>query len=54
MDIEPSHRQKRSPAFWVMAGLLILLNLWFDYYHPLGFIMDVVIVAWLVTKWAGA
>ena len=26
-----------------MFGVLILLNVWFDYYHPLGFIFDVVV-----------
>jgi hypothetical protein len=34
---------RRSPVFWLIAGVLILLNVWFDYYHPLGFMFDVVV-----------
>jgi len=30
-----------------MVGVLILLNVWFDYYHPIGIIFDVIIgVIW--------
>ena len=28
---------------WVIIPSMILLNFWFDYYHPLGFIIDVIL-----------
>ena len=47
MKTHSSNRFTRSPAFWVMVGVLILLNVWFDYYHPIGIIFDVIIgVIW--------
>jgi hypothetical protein len=33
-----------SPLFWAVLVLLLALNFWFDYYHPPGFTIDVVIV----------
>jgi hypothetical protein len=39
---------RRSPAFWVMVGVLVLLNIWYDYYHPLGIIFDVVVAVVLL------
>jgi polyferredoxin len=38
-----SDRYRRWPVFWMIVGMVILLNIWFDYYHPLGFIFDVVV-----------
>jgi hypothetical protein len=47
MKTHSSNRFRRSPAFWVMVGVLILLNVWFDYYHPIGILFDVIIgVIW--------
>ena len=44
----------RSPAFWVIVGLAILLNVWFDYYHPIGFmfvvVVGVVLLIWYLSK----
>jgi hypothetical protein len=44
----------RSPASWVIAVVLILLNIWYDYYHPLGIIFDVilavVLLIWYLNK----
>ena len=37
------NQPKRSPAFWVMVVLLIAVNVWFDYYHPIGIILDFII-----------
>jgi hypothetical protein len=51
MEIPPSGR---SPAFWAMVGVLILLNIWYDYYHPLGIMFDivgaVVLLIWYLNK----
>src|ERR1700739_2662731 len=30
--------KRRSPVFWVIAVVLILLNIWYDYYNPLGIV----------------
>ena len=40
----------RSPLFWVFILLVLSLNLWFDYYHPLGFVFDVIVVLVLFIK----
>ena len=41
----------RSPLFWVFILLVLSLNLWFDYYHPLGFVFDVIVVLVLLIKY---
>lgn len=43
----------RSPLFWVFVLLLVGLNFWFDYYHPLGAVFDVVIVIALAISHSG-
>jgi hypothetical protein len=55
MEIPSSDRLgRRSPAFWLIVGVLILLNVWYDYYHPLGIIFDVilavVLLIWYLNK----
>jgi hypothetical protein len=44
----------RSPITWVLVTLLILLNVWYDYYHPLGIMFDVVLAValfvWYLNK----
>ncbi|HEV2287374.1 MAG TPA: hypothetical protein VGR81_00310 [Candidatus Acidoferrales bacterium] len=35
----------RSPVFWVIVVLVLLLNAWFDYHVPLGVAFDVIAVA---------
>jgi len=35
---------RRSPAFWAMVVVLVLANLWYDFYHPLGLIFDVLLL----------
>jgi hypothetical protein len=44
---------RRGPAFWVFLAVLVLLNVWFDYYHPLGIIIDVILVVVLLTRYLG-
>ena len=39
----------RSPVFWVIVVLVLLLNAWFDYYVPLGVAFDVIAGAVLFT-----
>jgi hypothetical protein len=49
METPPSDRSgRRSPAVWVMVGVLILLNVWYDYPHPLGIMFDVVLAVGLL------
>ena len=39
-------RLRDIPAgLWFLGFVLVALNVWFDYYHPLGIFFDVVIVA---------
>ena len=45
METPPSDRPaRRSPAFWAIVIVVVLLNIWYDYRHPLGIIFDVVFV----------
>jgi hypothetical protein len=41
-----------------MVGVLLLLNVWYDYYHPLGIIFDVilavVVLIWYLNRSAPA
>jgi hypothetical protein len=49
MENPPSDRLgRRSPLTWVIVGVLILLNVWYDYYHPLGIMFDVVLAVVLL------
>ena len=43
-------RLRDIPAgLWFVALILLALNFWFDYYHPLGILFDVLIIAaWLL------
>jgi hypothetical protein len=55
MGIPPSDRlARRSPAFWVIVVVLGALNVWYDYYHPLGIVFDVVgavvVLIWYLNK----
>jgi hypothetical protein len=51
--IPPSDKLKRRPpAFWMIIGLLILINLWYDYYHPLGLIFDLIIAVGIFVGYA--
>jgi hypothetical protein len=40
----------RRPWFWLILIPLLSLNLWFDYHHPLGILLDVAIVLFLVSR----
>jgi hypothetical protein len=49
MELPSSDRLgRRSTAFWLIVGVLILLNVWYDYYHPLGIIFDVILAVVLL------
>lgn len=45
---------KHSPASWVIVALLLALNVWYDYHHPLGIMFDVVLavglLVWYLSK----
>ena len=38
-------RREHPWSFWSIVVVLVVLNGWFDYYHPLGFVFDVIIVS---------
>ena len=50
MQDEVSNRTRKGPVFWCIMAVIVPLNLWFDYYHPLGFLFDVIILVVLVVK----
>jgi hypothetical protein len=44
-DWPPEH----SWGFWIIVVAFVVLNGWFDYYHPLGILFDIIIViVWAV------
>jgi hypothetical protein len=51
MTIERSTKFEQGHGIWVILAALVGLNLWFDYYHPIGLLADVVIAAVLIGKW---
>jgi hypothetical protein len=45
------NRFERGPGLWVIIAVIVGLNLWYDFYHPLGFFFDAIIVIVLIVKW---
>jgi hypothetical protein len=41
---------ERSWPFWIIVVVAVVLNGWFDYYHPLGILFDIIIVIIWVAK----
>ena len=42
-------RPDRGWSFWIIVLVVVVLNCWFDYYHPLGILFDIIIVlVWAV------
>jgi hypothetical protein len=39
---------RRSPAFWAIVVILVLLNIWYDIRHPFFLVFDVVLVLGLL------
>jgi hypothetical protein len=37
-------RREHPRSFWTMVAVLVILNGWWDYYHPSGILYDVIIV----------
>jgi hypothetical protein len=40
--------------WWLLGPFLAIilgLNFWFDYYHPLGILLDIVILIVLIDRW---
>lgn len=44
-------KPERSRLPWVLVPLVVVLNGWFDYYHPRGFLFDIIYVIALVVAW---
>jgi hypothetical protein len=42
--------RKNPAALWVLIPI-VALNIWFDYYHPSGIVLDVIIVLALLVKY---
>jgi hypothetical protein len=43
-------RFEKSPALWWIAAVVVGLNLWFDYYHPVWLILDAVVLLVVIVK----
>jgi hypothetical protein len=35
---------KSSPVSWIIVGILIILDVWWNLYHPLGFVVDAMVL----------
>jgi len=35
----------------MVIGVVILLNFWYDYHHPLGFLFDIIVAIILIAKY---
>jgi hypothetical protein len=44
----------RSPVFWVIALLFVLLNIWFDYYFPGVMVFDVIAIVVVFVWYSGS
>jgi len=42
-----------SRTFSVIVVIVVALNIWFDYYHPRGIIVDVIFVVVLLIRFIG-
>jgi hypothetical protein len=42
--------RKHPAMLWVFIPVIVL-NIWFDYYHPGGIVLDVIIVVALLIKY---
>jgi hypothetical protein len=36
-------RPDRGWSYWIFLAVIVVLNCWFDYYHPLGFLIGIII-----------
>jgi membrane protein YdbS with pleckstrin-like domain len=56
METPPSDRPaRRSPASWaivvVLVLVVVLLNIWYDYHHPLGIMFDVALALVVLVRY---
>jgi hypothetical protein len=51
-----SDKRREHPwPFWTIVAVLVILNGWFDYYHPLGILFDVIIlIIWAIRSDIGS
>jgi len=46
--------RSEKPSIVILVALLAIANLWYDYYHPVGLLFDIIIaiflLKYLVTK----
>ena len=41
---------KHSWSFWIVVVAIVMLNGWFDYYHPRGILFDIIVVIILAVR----
>jgi hypothetical protein len=44
----------RSRLFWFVIVVILVLNVWFDYYHRLGILLDVILLLGLLVGYVNA
>jgi len=44
-------RRKHPWTFWTTLVVVLALNGWYDYYHPVAILFDIIIVIILAAKW---
>lgn len=50
METPSKSRFERPVRDWVIIGAIALLNIWYDYYHPVGFVLGGILVVILFVK----
>ena len=51
IESDPSNPPRKiSSLSWVFIAVVLGLNFWIDYYHPLGWFFDVIILAALAIR----
>ncbi len=50
-DDSPKRSRGVRIFLWVFVSIAVALNLWFDYYHPPGFLIDIIILIYICVKW---
>jgi hypothetical protein len=42
--------RERPWSFWIIVVTAVVLNGWFDFYHPLGILFDIIfVIVWAAT-----
>jgi len=51
MDNESQPFERQKVTVGCIIAVIVGLNVWYDYYHPLGLIFDAIILIVLAVRW---